>query len=205
MQIDFLVLDGPPQPFDEDVVPEPPSTVHADCNLLINENAGERLGGELASLVRVEDLGRADPQGIFECLDAESAVEGVGQLPGDNETAEPIHDRDEEDEAALHGDVGNVCAPGLIGTLDGHVAQQVGILAMLRLTLRGLRTCIDCPDPHPVHYATDTLAVDDDTLTAQLCRHASGAVEGPPYRDLIDLPHDVHRLGGHRAWLVIDA
>ena len=56
-QIDFLVLDAAPQPLDEDVVHPPSAPVHADANTQLAEPGDPRRRGELAALIRVEDLG----------------------------------------------------------------------------------------------------------------------------------------------------
>jgi len=55
-QVDPLVLQGTPEAFDEDVVFEPPFTVHADLDVPGFEDGCERLAGKLAPLVAVEDL-----------------------------------------------------------------------------------------------------------------------------------------------------
>ena len=57
-QIHPLVLDGPPQPLDEDVVVAATAAVHADGDTVVLEHPGEGFGRELAALIGVEDLGR---------------------------------------------------------------------------------------------------------------------------------------------------
>ena len=53
-QVDLLLFQRGPQPLDEDVVEDPPATVHADENSVVLEQAGEIVAGELRSLVGVE-------------------------------------------------------------------------------------------------------------------------------------------------------
>lgn len=55
VEVDFLILQRPPQPFDVYVVQCSLDPVHADLDPLGLENRGEGLGRELASLVRVKD------------------------------------------------------------------------------------------------------------------------------------------------------
>ena len=62
-QVHVLVLDAAPQALDEDVVEAATSTVHADGHLTSLENVCEALAGELAPLVRVEDVG---PPSVFD-------------------------------------------------------------------------------------------------------------------------------------------
>jgi hypothetical protein len=56
VQVDFLILEGAPEPLDEDVVPPAPETIHADLDAVIEEQTRERGTGELRALVGVEDL-----------------------------------------------------------------------------------------------------------------------------------------------------
>ncbi len=54
--VDVFVFHAAPQPFNEDVVQRTASPVHADGDLALFENPGERATGELRTLIRVEDL-----------------------------------------------------------------------------------------------------------------------------------------------------
>src|SRR5215471_12027424 len=54
-QVDLLVFDAAPQPLDKDVVAPSSFAVHADCNVIVGERAGEGRASELRSLVGVED------------------------------------------------------------------------------------------------------------------------------------------------------
>ena len=55
-QIDLLVFDRSPQPLDEDVVALGALAVHADGDAGGHQYAREIKAGELAALVRIEDL-----------------------------------------------------------------------------------------------------------------------------------------------------
>src|ERR1039458_970749 len=56
VEVDFFVLDGAPESFDEDVVAPAALPVHADRNALVLEQAGEGGAGKLRALIGVEDL-----------------------------------------------------------------------------------------------------------------------------------------------------
>jgi hypothetical protein len=58
MNIDAFIFDALPQPLDEDVIDCPAFTVHADGNRFIPvfQQGGVLIPGELASLIRVDDL-----------------------------------------------------------------------------------------------------------------------------------------------------
>lgn len=105
-KIDLLVFDRPPEPLDEHVVAPCALAVHADGDLVLLQQIGEGHTGELAALIRVEDLGLAVfGQSLLDSLDAECRVHGDREPPGQNLAAEPVDHGCEIDEAARHGDV----------------------------------------------------------------------------------------------------
>lgn len=80
VQVEVMVLDRPPQPFDEDVVLAAAAAVHADGDVVVLEDLSEGDAGELGALVGVEDLRLAVAlQSLSERLDAELRVQGVGE------------------------------------------------------------------------------------------------------------------------------
>src|SRR5213076_3296220 len=71
-QIHLLVFDAAPQPLDEDVVAPSALAVHADGDGVLDQHASEGRAGELAALIRVEDVRLAVMcQSILQRLDAE--------------------------------------------------------------------------------------------------------------------------------------
>src|SRR5262245_15484842 len=56
LQVDVLVLERAPQPFDEHIVHPPAASIHRDAHAGSHQRAGEGGAGELAALVGVEDL-----------------------------------------------------------------------------------------------------------------------------------------------------
>ncbi len=56
MEINLFVVETSPQPFHKHIVPPPPGPIHAGLNPWVFENLSEFLAGELAALIRVEDL-----------------------------------------------------------------------------------------------------------------------------------------------------
>ena len=68
LQVDSLVLQSPPESFDEDVVFKAPLAVQADFDIPCFEDRGESFTGKLAPLVGVEYLrGAVFEQSFFEC------------------------------------------------------------------------------------------------------------------------------------------
>ena len=56
VEIDLLVLETSPEAFDEHIVDPATFTIHADPDAVALEHAGERLSGELCTLVGIENL-----------------------------------------------------------------------------------------------------------------------------------------------------
>src|SRR4051794_14996595 len=54
MQVDLLVLDRAPHPFDEDVVAPAALAVHRDADAVFVQQSGERATRELTALVGIE-------------------------------------------------------------------------------------------------------------------------------------------------------
>ena len=76
-------------------------------------------GGELAALVGIHDLGRAELMDrLVQRLEAEVGLQRVGDAPGQNLAREPVHDGHQIEKAAALRDVGNVGAPDLIWPVD---------------------------------------------------------------------------------------
>jgi hypothetical protein len=53
-EVDLVVLDGPPEALDKDIVAPAAFTVHADANALRLEHPREFGAGELAALIRLK-------------------------------------------------------------------------------------------------------------------------------------------------------
>ena len=91
-QIHFFVLNRPPKSFDEQVIIITPLPIHADSDSMFFQETGEGLAGELSALIGVKDIRSAFPQRLFQRLDAEVGVQGIGEAPGEHVTAVPVDD-----------------------------------------------------------------------------------------------------------------
>ncbi len=123
LDVDVLVLDRAPEPLNEDIVEDPTAAVHADANTRRLQLAGEIASGKLNALVRVEDFWLSVPERQAQGGQAEGAIKCVGQLPGDHEATEPVHDGDQIHEAQGHRHIGDVGCPDLIWSIDVQAAQ----------------------------------------------------------------------------------
>ncbi len=59
VQIHLLIFNALPESLHEHVIPPAAFAVHADVNAVVFQKSRELLAGELAPLIRVEDLGAA--------------------------------------------------------------------------------------------------------------------------------------------------
>ena len=93
-QVDFLVCDRPPEPFDNDVVAPRGLAVHADRNLGVLHGRQKGDGGERAALIGVQALGGAIPSQRFaQRRHARPRLQRHRELPREHLAAEPVNDR----------------------------------------------------------------------------------------------------------------
>jgi hypothetical protein len=116
-----------PQPLDENVVQGAAASIHADGDSALLQRSQKIGRGELRALIGVPDFGLAEAERRVKRGQAEAGLHRIGELPTEHEAAEPIHDRDQVEEAAAHRNVRNIGAPDVVGPLDGDAAQQVRI------------------------------------------------------------------------------
>ena len=128
VEVDLLVFDRTPEPFDEHVVPPRPLAIHRDGDFRLLQHCGEVDRGELRSLVGVEYVGFAiTGKRLLDCFDAEGCFHRDRQPPRQNSPAEPVHDGAEIDEAASHRNICQVHRPDLVGPGVRQLSQEVGI------------------------------------------------------------------------------
>ena len=118
------MLDGLPEPLDEDVVLATSPPIHADGDLVVLEGLDKFVAGKLSPLVGVENL-RAPvaAQGLLEGLDTKVRLKGIGNPPGQNFTAVPVHDGHKVHKPAFHWNVGDIGGPNLIGPIDAQASE----------------------------------------------------------------------------------
>ena len=82
VQIDLLVCNALPKSLDEHVVSPTPFSVHADLDAVVVQGPRKLLTGELAPLIRIEDLRRAIvDHGILHRVQTEVGRERIGAPP----------------------------------------------------------------------------------------------------------------------------
>src|SRR3954453_14000862 len=205
VQIYLFVLQTPPEPLHEDIIHATTLAVHADLDRVPLQNTDKVIAGELAALVGVEDVRPSElAQRLLQGLDTEVGLQGVGQAPGQNGTAVPIHDHHQVQKAAGHRNVRNIRAPDLIDTVDRQASKQVGILDLLRRSLAGIGALVDRHQPHQAHQPLHPLAVHRVALRVQPCRHPPRAVERPGQVLPVNQCHQLQVRGADRRRATID-
>ncbi len=103
MEIHLFVFETPPQPFDEHVVAPAPGPIHTDLDSVRLQESRKLLAGELAALIRIEDLGRAIPADrLLHRVHAEVRRQRIGEPPGQHPATRPVQDGEEIHEASSH-------------------------------------------------------------------------------------------------------
>lgn len=125
VQVDFIILDSPPEPLDEDVVQITTAPIHTDANTSRQKLAGKSVRSKLGSLVAVENERLTEGKSSVQGANTEVGVHRTGQLPSQNEAAKPVHDDDQIHKSSRHRDVGNVHTPNLVGLPDNALTQQI--------------------------------------------------------------------------------
>jgi len=205
LEIDFFILDASPESLHEDVIPAPPSSIPTDTDAFLFEEVGEIFAGELRALIAVEDIRLGVPERSLHGRDAEEAVQGVGEFPGEHVPAEPVHYSHQIDKAVLQPDVGDVGTPHLVGTLYGHGFEQIGISLgrLSRPAQSGLG--IDRFQPHYAHQTRHPLVIDGIPLSLKHCRHTTDPVKRCPGVLLVHQPHQGQVKRRRDGRLVVEA
>lgn len=149
---DLLVFDALPPSLDEHVVPPTDFSIHADLDTVVGQQPRQRLARELAPLIGVEDIGTAILRdGLSYGLKAEVRRERIGQPPRQHPATRPVQDGEEIHEAALHGNIRDICRPDVIGTTDREIAEEIRIDGVGRMPSTQMRFTIQGLDSHAAH------------------------------------------------------
>ena len=126
--VDFFLLEAAPEALHVHVVEPAALTIHRDAHAVRLERTGERLGGKLRSLVRIEDLwGAVADNGFFHRFDAKGCVHRVREPVGEHLAAMPVDYGHEIEKAFRHKDVRNVRRIDLAGSRHLRASEKVGV------------------------------------------------------------------------------
>ncbi len=86
---------------------------------MLLERSSEGSTGKLAALICIADLrGTVSCNCLFQCLQVEAVVHGVGDSEGEDFSAVLVEDYDQVGESLGHGQIGDIGGPDLIGAVD---------------------------------------------------------------------------------------
>lgn len=106
MQIYLFVLNAPPEPFHEYVIPPAIFAIHADGEMVLLQKSRKLLASELTALVGVEDFWRTIAcNHVLHGFYAEIGRQRIGQPPRQYPATRPVHGRTQVREATHHRDV----------------------------------------------------------------------------------------------------
>ena len=81
-------------------------------------------------------------------------------------TRGPVHDRNQVQKSALNGDIHDVGAPDLIGTVDHEPVQKIRINPVRRMRITGSRRLIDGLQAHQPHQTANAMTPDANALAS---------------------------------------
>ena len=157
LDINIPVFYRTPKTLDKNIVKDPASPVHADPNSCVQQFLRKIDRRELCALIVIEDLRSPVTQGFFETFHAKRRIQCVAEPPGQNITAEPVHNNHQITESASQLDIRDVSGPNLIGPDNLDASEQVRINSMLRMLLAQPWLWIDRQQVHRPHQPADEL------------------------------------------------
>jgi hypothetical protein len=205
MQIDFLILHTPPEPFHKDVVQRPAFAIHADLHAGSQQHTGVERTGEMAALIAVPDRRRRLRQRTMDSGHHERLRQALIQFPTDDVTREPVQYRHQIHPAGAQPHVGDVDTPDVIGPLGRHIPQQVGVDRRLLCSFAQVGAGAEAGQPHLVHMPGHSLVIDQDAFAPQLRGDAADAVIGAIGVDGVDPMLERHLLRRWRHSRVVQA
>lgn len=204
LEVDVLVLERPPETLNEYVIEGSSLAVHADRDASRMESFREEGTCKLSSLIGVEDFRRSLVQCFVKRLEAEIDVHRVREFPGEYVAAVPIHDGDQVQKTVSQRNVRDVARPHLIGAVDRHVFEQVGILLVPRCRSRQRRLRRHRFQAHFLHQSLHSLAIYAVPRPSQEGPHVATAPERRLQVLLVDESHELEVLARFRCGLVIE-
>ena len=127
LQVHPFVFDAAPHTLNEHVIAPSATPVHGQLAAPAQHHFSEVDGSELATLVRIDDLGCPVPgKGLLDHFPGVTGFQRAGYLVRQHAARRYVHHGGEVDESARHGDVGRVQRPDLVGAVSGQLKCRYG-------------------------------------------------------------------------------
>ena len=123
--------------------------------------------------------------------DAKTLVHRHRNLPGQDVSAVPIHNRSQEHKTSLQPDIRQIAAPDLTGTVYIHPAQEIWIYFMARGGYGGALLGCYGNQPHQPHQPLYSLAIYLVPLPAEISFHATTSKKRMTCVLLVDHTHQL--------------
>ena len=136
-QVDPFVLQGTPEPLDEDIILEAAFAVHTDPHLPLLQHLGECLAGKLGPCAVEYPRSAVPVQHFLEGIHTKSTVKRVGQASAEHFSAGPIHNGNQVHEPLGHRNTGDIRCPCLVGPVYAQPPEQIWVHRMPRMRLTG--------------------------------------------------------------------
>lgn len=173
---------------------------------MILENLGKCIRGKLTPLVCVEYLGRpVTGDRLFKRLDTEGGIQSIGEPPGKNLTARPVHNGHKITESFRHGDVRYVRCPDRIAFCDRKSSQKIGVDRMAGMRFREAGVFIDRLYSHFSHEGANMASAYLVALVQEFIPDASAAEKRVLQMNLVDQTHEIPIFVAYRHRGVVDA
>ena len=189
MEIDLLVFQGSPQPLGEDIVESSSFSVHADLDVMMDQDIEIAEAGELGSLIRVMDFRFSGTERLGESFNTEGIFQGIGEAEGNHIATEPIDDGNQIEKSMTQTNIRDVRSPDMIRMADGQTSEEIGILPMLEIRFAGIGSWKQGFNAHPTHEAADFVSANTVAFLVEFYPDPTRVVEGSEGVDLID---DIH-------------
>jgi hypothetical protein len=122
IEINILLFDASPQSFHENIIKIPPSSVHADLNIMHFQYTRKLRTGEVTALIGIENSRLCFFQGFMQTLQTEIHFQRIGHFPIDHVAGIPIDDGYQVGETFLQFDICDIGTPDLIGFFNVQMA-----------------------------------------------------------------------------------
>ena len=101
----------------------------------------------------------------------------------------PVHNNNEIAEPLMHGNVGNIGTPDMVGLCNGQISQKIGVDYMAGMRFREAGLLIEGFYSHFLHESADMTSANLITFIPQFVPDASRAHERIVGMNLINEPH----------------
>lgn len=114
MNVNIVVFDCSPEPFDKDVVKDPATPIHTDSDIIVQQLLREVHRRKLDALIIVKNSWFPEPKCFLETFHAKRRIQRVAEPPRQDIAAKPIHYSHQITEPMCQLDIRDVSSPDLI-------------------------------------------------------------------------------------------